>query len=230
MKSPKKYWVPCLAQFSGHMGKSNTMIKTPVPVQRALQLLHEISPLSRPLETYLSAFFEIQQYDAHEYLLRNGEVCDRMIFIADGLVQIYCEPPMPLPLEMQGKEICNWFLMEGDLAISVESFFGREASDEYIRAIEPTTTVSISYDALENVYAAFPEFNYYGRRLTEAYYVKAIRQLKALRYKRAADSYRYLEAHCPNLIERVPVRHLAGYLGVDETYVNALGTRRKVAN
>lgn len=202
------------------------MTEQPIPVQRALQLLNEISPVSRPLSTYLCAFFETREYKAGDFLLKAGETCDEMIFVSDGVLQIYCDTPGVI--EMNGKEICNWFLLEGDLAISVESFYGRTPSDDIIQAIEPSVTVSISHEALENVYAAFPEFNYYGRRLTESYYVKAIRQLKALRYKRAADSYRYLEAHCPKIINRVPVRNLADYLGVDETYVSALGARKKV--
>ncbi len=201
------------------------MSKSSLPIQQALQLLHSIKPLTRPMEAYLKAYLEVRSYHPQEYLLRNGETCNNLFFISEGLVQIFCDDH-PL-MEIQGKEICNWFLLEGDLAISVESFFGRAPSDEYIQAIEPTTTVSISYEGLQDVYAAFPEFNYHGRVLTQTYYIKAIRQLKALRYKRAADSYRYLETHCPDLIKRVPARHLAGYLGVDETYVSALGNRRK---
>jgi hypothetical protein len=86
---------------------------------------------------------------------------------------------------------------------------------------------AISAEALEEVYTSFPEFNYYARRLTENYYVKAIRQSKALRYRRAADSYRYLEKQCPSLVNRVPAKYLAGYLGVDETYVHALYAKMK---
>jgi CRP-like cAMP-binding protein len=201
------------------------MSKPLAPVQHALHLLHSIKPLNRPLEAYLKAYLEVRSYHPQEYLLRNGETCNHLFFVSEGLVQIFCDAPRIL--EIQGKEICNWFLMEGDLAISVESFFGRTPSDEYIQAIEPTTTVSISYDGLQDVYSAFPEFNYHGRVLTQSYYIQAIRQLKALRYKRAADSYRYLQLHCPNLVERVPLQHLAGYLGVDESYVSALGRRRR---
>lgn len=193
-------------------------------IQQALQMLHTIKPLTRPLEAYLKAFLEIREYHPQDYILRNGDTCNHLHFISSGLVQMYCDAPALT--EMQGKEICNWFLLEGDLAISVESFFERTASDEYIQAIEPTTTVSISFEGLQEVYAAFPEFNYHGRMLTQVYYVKAIRQLKALRYKRAADGYRYLEAHCPDLVERVPERNLAGYLGVDETYIVALRKKR----
>jgi CRP-like cAMP-binding protein len=203
------------------------MSKPSPPIQQALQLLNSIRPLSRPMVTYLMAYLEVRSYNPLEYILRNGEVCDHLSFISEGLVQIFCDAPPKM--ETQGKEICNWFLMEGDFAMSVESFFGRVPADEYIQAIEPTTIVTISFDGLQEVYNAFPDFNYHGRMLTEAYYIKAIRQLKALRYKKASDSYRYLQLHCPNLLDRVPERHLAGYLGVDETYINALGSRRRLA-
>jgi CRP-like cAMP-binding protein len=211
--------------FRTYTGNPTPMTRPSPPVQQALQLLHTIKPLSRPMEAYLIAYLEVRSYQPYEFILRNGETCDHLNFIFEGLVQIYADAPARP--ELVNKEICNWFLMEGDLAISVESFFGRTPADEHIQAIEPTTIVSISYNDLQDVYAAFPEFNYHGRMLTQSYYIKAIRQLKALRYKRAADSYRYLQVHCPNLLQRVPTRHLAGYLGVDETYVRALNARRE---
>lgn len=200
------------------------MIRPPYPVQCAIQLLHEISPLSPPLAAYLSAFFESKEYQPGEYLLRNGETCCNLLFIARGLVQVSCEPS-PAP-EIQGKGIGNCFLMDGDTAIP-ESFFSQAPADEYMRALEHTTVAAISAEALEEVYASFPEFNYYARRLTENYYVKTIRQSKALRYRRAADSYSYLEKQYPSLVSRVPAKYLAGYLGVDETYVHALYAKRK---
>ncbi|MBV9987737.1 MAG: Crp/Fnr family transcriptional regulator [Chitinophagaceae bacterium] len=201
------------------------MTRPSPPVQQALQLLHSIKPITRPMEAFMSAHLQVRSFQPNEFILRNGETCDHLNFVAEGLVQIFSDAPAKP--ELLSKEICNWFLMEGDLVMSVESFFGRTPTDEYIQAIEPTTLVSIRYDDLQDVYAAFPEFNYHGRILTQTYYIKAIRQLKALRYKRAADSYRYLQVHCPNLLQRVPARHLAGYLGVDETYVRALHAKRE---
>lgn len=202
-------------------------MNTPSPaVQQAFDVLNSIKPLPRPLEAYLSAYFTVRHYQPQEFILRAGEVCDHLSFVAEGLVQIYSDCS-PVRNDYVPREICHWFLMEGDLALSVQSFFGRQSADESIQALEQTTVVQISYDDLQDVYTAFPEFNYHGRIVTEAYYVKAIQQLKALRYKRAADSYRYLERNCPSLLKRVPAENLASYLGVDETYVRALDARRK---
>ena len=194
------------------------------PVTKVLQLLHSIDKLPRALETYLTAFLEVRSYQPQEFLLRCGDVCTCLSFITEGLMQVFPDEPFPA----KASNHCSWFLMEGDMAICAESFFGRMPSAENIQALEPTTVVSITYDNLQDVYDAFPDFNYHGRIVTQSYYIKAMSQLKALRYKKAADTYRYLQVHCPNLVERIPARHLSGYLGVNEREATALKRHKAI--
>ncbi len=193
---------------------------------QAIELLRVIAPLPEGLQVYLEKRLMVRQYEAKEYLLHAGDPCDRLSFVAKGLVRIFSDTPSKLGAA--DKEVCNWFLMEGDVAISVESFFEQKISEEYIQALEPTTTVSLSREELHECYDKYPVFNYHGRILTQRYYVQAVQQLKALRYKKADDSYRYLQQQFPRILARVPSRFLAGYLGVNETYLSTLRSRNRI--
>lgn len=197
-------------------------------IQMAVQLLESIAPLPEGLKTFLQKRFSVRSFAAKEYLLHAGDNSDRLSFIASGLVRIFSDTPSKLG--SNEKEVCNWFLMEGDIVISVESFFEQKISQEYIQALEPSVTVSLSREDLEDVYKRFPTFNYHGRILTQHYYVQAIRQLKAIRYKRADDSYKYLQEQFPKLLRRVPSRYLASYLSVNETYLSTLRNRARIQN
>ncbi|MES2328575.1 MAG: Crp/Fnr family transcriptional regulator [Bacteroidota bacterium] len=192
----------------------------------AVQLLESIAPLPEGVEAFLQKRLTVRSFAAKEYLLHAGDNSDRLSFVASGLVRIFSDTPSKLGAS--DKEVCNWFLMEGDVAISVESFFEQTVSEEYIQALEPTVTVSLSRDELADVYKRFPTFNYHGRILTQRYYVQAVRQLKALRYKRADDSYKYLAEQFPKILQRVPSRYLASYLGVNETYLSTLRSRNLI--
>ena len=50
------------------------------------------------------------------------------------------------------KEITGWFMKENDIIISVNSFFKREPSYEYIQTIEESILHYIHYDELQNIY------------------------------------------------------------------------------
>lgn len=195
---------------------------------QAIALLSSIAPLPDGMEEFLSKRLMVRQYEAKEYLLHAGDPCDRLSFVAKGLVRIFTD--IPSKLGAADKEVCNWFLMEGDVAISVESFFEQKISEEYIQALEPTVTVSLSREELQECYHKYPAFNYHGRILTQRYYVQAVQQLKALRYKKADDSYRYLAQQFPRILARVPSRYLAGYLGVNETYLSTLRSRQRIGS
>ena len=72
---------------------------------------------------------------------------------------------------MPSSELCSGLLSEGSLVISVNSFFNRTPSYEFIQAIEDTCVQFITYEELESLYRDFPEFNIIGRKLITAYYI-----------------------------------------------------------
>jgi len=61
-------------------------------------------------------------------------------------------------------------MKEGDVIVSVESFFSQKQSYESIQALEDCILYYITYDELQFVYNHFPEFNFIGRVLVEKYY------------------------------------------------------------
>ena len=114
------------------------------------------------------------------------------------------------------KEVSSWFMKEGDVIISVESFFKQSVSRESIQALDNSVLHYITFRELQFAYKQFTEFNFIGRVLTEKYYALSEQRLYAIRMQRAADRYIYLMEHHPDLILRVPSKHLASYLGITE--------------
>ena len=115
-------------------------------------------------------------------------------------------------------------MKEGDVIISVESFFRQSVSKEYIQALDDSIVHYITYNELNFAYRSFPEFNFIGRVLTERYYTLSEQRLHAIRMQKARDRYDYLMANHPELILRVPSKFLASYLGITEvTFSNLKG-------
>ena len=98
----------------------------------------------------------------------------------------------------------------------MESFFSQTVSYESIQALEDCVLHYISYADMQYAYEQFPEFNFIGRVITEKYYKLSEQRIHSLRMQRALDKYQYLLNHSPHLIQRVPSKYIASYLGITE--------------
>ena len=107
-------------------------------------------------------------------------------------------------------------MREGDVIISVESFFKQTESQEQIQALEDSSLYYISYDEMQFAFANFSDFNTIGRILTEKYYVLSEQRLYSLRMQRASERYLFLLNHFPQILLRVPLKYIASYLGITE--------------
>lgn len=186
-------------------------------MEAVLHSLQAIHPLSAGLVDYLCQTLKIRELPKRDYLLRPGQVCRIICFIQKGLLRCF---------NINGEhEVCSWFMKEGDVIISVESFYHQKESYEAIQALEDCTLHYITYSELQYIYKTFPEFNFIGRILTEKYYSLCERRAYSLRMQRSRERYQYLVEHHPELLLRVPAKYLASYLGICEVTMSRMKAR-----
>jgi CRP-like cAMP-binding protein len=164
----------------------------------------------------LSSVLRLKELQKKELLLRAGHVCQLIYFIQRGLLRCF--------YQKNDVEICSWFMKEGDVIISVESFFRQRTSYESIQALENCELYYISYKELQQIYKTFPEFNFIARVLTEKYYCVSEQRLYSIRMMRAAERYEYLLEHHPEFILRVPAKYIASYLGIAPEMLSKIKT------
>ncbi len=107
-------------------------------------------------------------------------------------------------------------MKEGDVIISVESFFKQSVSCENIQALEECVLYYINYDELQYIYRQFAEFNFIARVLTEQYYTLSEQRLYSIKMQRSYERYQYLIDRFPELVQRVPPKFIASYLGIQK--------------
>ena len=187
-------------------------------MESLLQYLHSIFPLSPPLYEHLINILKTKEVRKKEYLLRTGKVCKNIFFIEKGIFRCFY---------LNGeKEVCSWFMKEGDVIASVKSFYEQIPSYESIQALEDCIVHYISYDEIQNIYNTYLEFNFIARVLTEKYYALSDERLYSTKMKQAAERYKYLMGHHPEIILRVPSTHIASYLGISLETLSRIKSRK----
>jgi CRP-like cAMP-binding protein len=169
-------------------------------MEKLLAFLNSVNPLSEALNHYLSLHLKTRELGKKEFLLKAGHVCRAICFVEDGLLRCF--------YKKGDVEVCSWFMKEGDVIVSIESFFQQKPSYESIQAVEDSTVHYIEYAELM--------FNITGRIVIEKYYQLWARQLYALRMNQAPERYNWLLENHNELILRVPAKYLASYLGITE--------------
>ncbi|CAN5395780.1 Crp/Fnr family transcriptional regulator [soil metagenome] len=186
-------------------------------MNKLIQFLDAIRPLSDPLKDHLSVIVETKALSRKEYLLKKGRISSEVCFIEKGLLRCF--------YLKEDKEVCSWFMMEGDVIVSVESFFKQQVSHETIQALEDCILHSFNYDDLQKTYDTYPELNYHARLLTEKYYTLSEQRLYSLRMQRAHGRYEYLINNFPEIIQRVPSKYIASYLSITEETLSRIRSR-----
>jgi len=188
-------------------------------MEELLQFFLKLYPaLSEELQDHLMATIQLKIVKKKENILQIGHVCKNIYFIEKGLFRCY--------YHQKEKEVCSWFMKEGDFIVSVNSFFDQTPSYEAIQALEASVLHYISFAELQHIYHRFLEFNLIRGLLLEKYYKKLDEQMYALKMTKALDRYRYLLLHYPDIIRRVPSTYIASYLGISlETLSRMKGKR-----
>ena len=186
-------------------------------IEKLIEHLNTISPMSETLAEKIRSVAKVTSYKKGEFILREGQVCDKANVIVKGLVRFY--------YINDGKDITSRLFEEGFIISSWLSYYTQKPSNEFIEAAEDTILVGIGYNAIEKIYKEFPEANIIGRRGTEyAYYLSELRT-QMLRQHTAEEKYKYFLDNHPTLLQRVPLKHIASYLGMNEATLSRVRSK-----
>src|ERR1700735_2055345 len=97
-------------------------------MEELIFMLNRIYPLSAGLEAHLRSIIRQQLFQKGDFLLRIGEVSPDILFLRSGLVRSY--------YVYRNREVSNWFMREGDICVSILSFFEQTPAVDNIIALE----------------------------------------------------------------------------------------------
>lgn len=186
-------------------------------LESLLERLNALHKMEEPLIERIRELTQIVTYPKKAYLLRDGQICDKACMVVKGLARAY--------YINEDRDITSRFMDEGFIITSWISYYQQQPGDEFIEAIEDTTLACIRYSDIQCLYKDFPLFNIVGRKQTEYSLYTSELRTRMLRKHTAEEKYAFFLNQHPDLMNRVPLKHIATYLGMNEETLSRIRSR-----
>jgi CRP-like cAMP-binding protein len=168
------------------------------------------------LETIIS-YFEVLTIKKDRFALKQGQVATNFYFVKSGGLRIY--------FDNNEKQITTWIALENEFFTDLSSLKNQLPSKFNIQALEDTVLLTIKSNKMEQLYKQFPLWQQFGRQVWETNFINLVEGVIGFQTLTAEE--RYLKAMAESeLLQRVPLKHLASFLGITQTSLSRL--RKKI--
>ncbi len=183
--------------------------------------LNSVAPISKgAIETFDKSTFPVS-LEKKKLLLKPGAIADHFYFILKGVIHGY--------IKEGGREITTWIEDENEIVGSIRTLGTNRPCEEYLQALEDCELIAIPIAVTEEVFDKYPETNVVARRLWEYNYRSAEERAYLGRIPSAEKKYKQFIETKPDLINRIPLKYIASYLGMTvETLCRIRARQNKV--
>jgi len=170
--------------------------------------LLSISPLRQETVADIEQCLAEVHFPKNTLIVREGAHSDKMYFVIKGSVRAFNFH--------QGKEYTDWFIFENMLMCSLLSFFGGKPSPQNIEALEALDVLVLSRGQLDYLGDKHHDMQTLSTKILTYGLISLQQNIIDQRFKTAQERYVILLKTFPQIIQRVPLKHIASYLGVTQ--------------
>lgn len=166
----------------------------------------------------ISACFRKNEFPKNYNLLEEGKVCKNLYFVESGLLRFF--------ILKEGVEITKFFTIAPYCFTSQASFNSGKPANEYIQTIEKSVVWETTYAENQEL-LKLESWNNFARKITQEVQFFTEKILEEIQTETAENRYFKLLTNRPDWIQRIPLKHLASYLGVAPQSLSRI--RKKLA-
>ncbi len=170
------------------------------------RFVEKLAPFSEMDWSEFWSRMEFAEFKKHQFLLKAGEVENYLNFLVSGIARLYHV--------IARKEYTIRLIFPGTFFSSYSSFLNRQPSMYSVEAITDIRLYQMSFEQLEDLYRVSDVAPAIGKRALEYFYMLKEKREISLLSKTAEENYRDLENEQPELIQLIPQKYLASYLGI----------------
>lgn len=147
------------------------------------------------------------------------KICNEIGLISQGCFRNY--------YLSDGKEINTNFAFENGFVTDYDSFLQGKPSRYFIQALEDAEIVTFNLSALQNAYNQSQNWERFGRMIAEQSYRLTTQRVESFLFLDGEQRYLDLLKNQPHIFDRIPLYHIASYLGLERE--SLIHLRKKVA-
>ena len=164
-------------------------------------------------------YLKTKNYLSKDYFLSEGKVCHEIGFVNKGCFRTF--------YLSDGKEINTHFTFENEFVTDYDSFLQSKSSRYFIQALEDAEIVTFNLTALQDAYNQSQNWERFGRMIAEQSYKLTTQRVESFLFLDGQQRYLDLLNKQPHILDRIPLYHIASYLGLERESLSRL--RKKIA-
>lgn len=191
-----------------------------MPLQLLQQFIAPIHPLkSEELDAFL-AQWEPLSCKRKVVLTASGATERHLYFVLDGVQRCYCLTP-------QGAEATLVFTYPYSFSGVADSFLTQTPTQYVFETLTASRFLRTTYGQMERLMQYYPNVQTLFFKTTAMAFKGLLERQAELQYFSAEDKFRRLLQRSPHVLQLIPHKYLASYLGIDPaTFSKLLGSVR----
>jgi CRP-like cAMP-binding protein len=160
---------------------------------------------------------KFQNIPKNEHFIKAGDTTKKVGFIISGLIRFYHLK--------DGEEYNIIFKKEFEMASSFESIILNQPSSYSFEALEDTQMMIYDYVEMEELFAKNHQLERFGRYFIQQELAQAVKIYEGHLFFSPEERYlKFIEKY-PDLMNRVPLKHLSSFLGITPVSLSRIRKR-----
>lgn len=183
-----------------------------------LNILSEYSPLSDITKSQLEPYISIKNLSKDGILLKHGEVCKHIYYVNKGFIRIF--------YFKDDKEVTEWLTNDRHFFFSITSFFENSPSHLIIEAIEDSEIIQLSREGLDKLRKTNLEVANLMVEWISGSLVLSQKRMDSIQFETAKQRYDNLLKMQPEILNKVPLQHIASFLGITQETLSRIRSKK----
>ncbi|MEJ5962048.1 Crp/Fnr family transcriptional regulator [Pedobacter immunditicola] len=168
--------------------------------------LEEMGKVSDADWEIFSSKLKKQTYPKKALLLKTGEKENYLSFIEQGIIRFY--------IPKEDNDLTFSLLFHDHFVSAYDSFLTQIPCTYHVETLTPTILWRLNYEDLQAIYAETAIGNTIGRHAGEGLFLQSFKRELSLLNDTAEQRYLKLFTEQPLLIQKIPLKYIASYIGI----------------
>ncbi|MFD2933797.1 Crp/Fnr family transcriptional regulator [Spirosoma flavum] len=171
--------------------------------------------LSNQQEELVNNHFTLRLTKRNELLVEKGAIARHLYFVCKGCLRIFLT-------NEDGSESTRYLIVEGQMGTALPSFILNQPSVASIQSLSAAEVLTLSYADRQLLFQHVPGWETMERIRLELDYIASIQRLESLITMNAKARYDYFRQANPALIQQLPAKIVADYMGISPETLSRL--------